>query len=137
MPTLLRRRIGKKRIFVNDGINERIEVRRIPNKNEPIRQHHVPKVYLKNFCDQYDYITVMNKQHNRIFTTGINAIGVEKDFYTLEKLNDPYYWEHAYTACIEPLMGKPLKKLISHAIWVRSGTTILSPTEKAQLFKCS
>jgi len=77
---------------------------------------------------------VMDKREHRIFTTGVRAVGVENDFYTLEKLDDPYCWERAYASGIEPLMGKILTKLISQTnILVQNGTTVISPSEKAQL----
>jgi hypothetical protein len=103
-------------------------------KNKPTRQHHVPKVYLRNFCDLHGCIAVMDKREHRIFTTGVRAVGVENDFYTLEKLDDPYCWERAYASGIEPLMGKLLTKLISQTnILVQNGATVISPSEKAQL----
>jgi len=76
----------------------------------------------------------MDKREHRIFTTGVRAVGVENDFYTLEKLDDPYCWERAYASGIEPLMGKLLTKLISQTnILVQNGATVISPSEKAQL----
>lgn len=109
-------------------------MKKIGGKNKPTRQHHVPKVYLRNFCDLNGCISVMDKREHRIFTTGVRAVGVENDFYTLEKLDDPYCWERAYASGIEPLMGKILTKLISQTnILVQNGTTVISPSEKAQL----
>lgn len=76
----------------------------------------------------------MDKRERRIFLTGVRAVGAENDFYTLEKLDDPYCWEHTYASSIEPLMGKILSKLISQTnILVQNGATVLSPSEKAQL----
>jgi hypothetical protein len=109
-------------------------VRKIVRKNKPTRQHHVPQVYLKNFCDLQGCIAVMDKRKHRIFTTGARAVGAENDFYTLEKLDDPYCWERAYASGIEPLMGKLLTKLISQThILLQSGATVISPSEKSQL----
>lgn len=76
----------------------------------------------------------MNTREHRIFTTGVRAVGAENDFYTLEKLEDPYCWEHAYASGIEPLMGKLLTKLISQTnILVQNQTTVISPSDKMQL----
>lgn len=38
----------------------------------------------------------MDKYSQKIFSTGIRAVGAENDFYTLEKMSDPYCWEHIY-----------------------------------------
>lgn len=110
------------------------EVRKISKENTPIRQHHVPEVYLKNFCNSSKAIAVLDKTNKRVFSTGIRAVGVEKNFYTLDKLEDPYYWEHIYATGIEPLMGKLISTVISHSNpLVRNGATILSYSEKVQL----
>lgn len=109
-------------------------MRKIGKKNKPTRQHHVPQVYLKNFCDLRGCIAVMDKHQRRIFSTGVRAVGAENDFYTLEKLEDPYCWEHTYASSIEPLMGKLLSKLISQTnILVQNGAIVISSFEKAQL----
>lgn len=69
-----------------------------------------------------------------MFSSGVRAVGVEKDFYTLEKLEDPYCWERTYATCIEPLMGKLFRKIISRTNrLVPTGTVILNDSEKIQL----
>lgn len=76
----------------------------------------------------------MDKHKRRIFSTGVRAVGAENDFYTLEHLENPYCWEHAYASSIEPLMGKLLSKLICQTnILMQSGATVMNSTEKAQL----
>ena len=55
------------------------------DKNNPIKQHHVPKVYLKNFCEQKGQLAVLNKQTGKIFSASIDSVGFEKNFYTLSK----------------------------------------------------
>ena len=113
---------------------DRNEVEKIGKKNKPTRQHYVPQVYLRNFCDSHGSITVIDKRERRIFLTGVRAVGAENDFYTLKKLEDPYCWEHTYASSIEPLMGILLSKLISQtSIPVQNGVTVLSPSEKVQL----
>lgn len=110
------------------------EVRKISKENKPTRQHHIPQVYLKNFCDRNGWIAVMDKHENRIFSTGVRVVGAENDFYTLKKLDDPYCWEHAYASGIEPLMGKLFTKLISQTnILVQNGATVICPSYKVQL----
>ena len=109
-------------------------MKKIGKKNKPTRQHHVPQVYLKNFCDSHCSIAVMDTREHRIFTTGVRAVGAENDFYTLEKHEDPYCWEHAYASGIEPLMGKLFTKLISETnILVQNGSAVIGSSEKMQL----
>jgi hypothetical protein len=75
--------------------------------NEPIRQHLVPRVYLKQFAlnkrkdwfiDAYD---VVEKKH--ITGLNINNICVKKDFYTFKKLPDDHkrFLEHFYGNTVE------------------------------------
>lgn len=76
----------------------------------------------------------MNKSDHRIFSTGTKAICVENDFYTLEKMDDPYCWEHFYATSIEPLMGELFPKIISQSnILVQNGSVVISEREKIQL----
>lgn len=109
--------------------------RKVTSKNHnPIRQHHVPQVYLRNFCNASKVIAVLDKHRQKIFSTGVRAVGVENDFYTLEKMEDPYYWEHIYANGIEPQMGELIPKIISQSnILVRNGTIIINDLEKVQL----
>lgn len=107
---------------------------KISQKNDPIKQHYVPKVYLKNFCNSNNAIAVVDRHTRKIFSTGIGAVGAEKDFYTLEKMEDPYCWERTYATGVEPLMGNLLPTIISRTnLLVQSGSCILSTSEKEQL----
>jgi hypothetical protein len=109
-------------------------VGKIGKENNPIKQHHVPQVYLKNFCNSCGCIAVIDKSNRRTFSTGVRAVAAENNFYTLEKLENPYFWEQTYASSIEPLMGKLLSKIISQTcILVQNGATVISPSEKAQL----
>lgn len=104
------------------------------NKNDPVRQHHVPKVYLKNFCSKDDSIAVLNKNKNNIFSTGLDVVAVEKNFYTINKLEDPFYWEKTYAQGIEPLMADVLPHIIYQTnIFAKSGDCIIDTTEKIKL----
>ncbi len=102
--------------------------------NKPIRQHHVPKVYLKNFCSEDGTIAVLDKTRKRIFSTGLDAVAVEKDFYTVGGLKDPYYWEKFYAENVEPLMSEVLSTIISRVnVLVQTGHCIINGNEKFQL----
>lgn len=104
------------------------------HNNDPIRQHHVPKAYLKNFCASDNSIAVLDKARNKIFSTGLDAVAVEKNFYTIDGLKDPYCWEKAYAESIEPLMGVLLPTIISRVnVLVRTGYRIMDEKEKTQL----
>lgn len=102
--------------------------------NKPVRQHHVPKVYLKNFRDENGSIAMYSKKNRRTLLTGLESVGVEKDFYTLEKLDDPYCWEKTYAKGVEPFMGELLPQIISKTnVFVSSGTRIFDSLDKEGL----
>lgn len=108
-------------------------MRKISKRNNPIRQHYVPQVYLKHFCNSVKAIAVIDKHNQKVFSTGIRAVGAENDFYTLEKMNDPYYWEHVYADGMEPLLGQLIERVISQSnLLVRNGTVIISDVEKVK-----
>ena len=83
--------------------------------NNPIRQHLVPKLYLKNFAfqkkDQYKVYT-LDKKTKKIFEANIYDIAVEKHFYTVDKLENKYFWETCYAEKIEPIMGATIQQVI-------------------------
>lgn len=109
-------------------------MRKISKKNNPTRQHHIPQVYLRNFCNASKGIAVIDKYSQKVFSTGIRAVGAENDFYTLDKMEDPYCWEHIYANGIEPWMGELIPKIISQANFlVRNGAIIINDSEKVRL----
>lgn len=94
----------------------------------------MPKVYLKNFCTKDGSIAVLDKSRNSIFSTGVEAVAVEKNFYTVDGLKDPYCWEKAYAESIEPMMSVLLPKIISKVnVLVQTGHRIINEDEKFQL----
>jgi hypothetical protein len=57
--------------------------------NEPVRQHLVPKVYLRNFAEfkRKDWYTdVFDKKTDKLFNANIKNVCVVNDFYTFEDL---------------------------------------------------
>ena len=90
-------------------------MREISKKNDPIRQHHVPQAYLRNFCNLSEAIAVLDKRSRKVFSTGIRVVGAENDFYTLEKMEDPYCWEHIYAAGMDSQIGEIIPRIISQA----------------------
>ena len=94
----------------------------------------MPKVYLKNFCSKDGSIAVLDKTRNSIFSTGLEAVAVEKNFYTVDGLEDPYCWEKAYAESIEPMMSVLLPKIISRVnVLTQTGHRIINEDEKSQL----
>ena len=94
----------------------------------------MPKVYLKNFCAKDGSIAVLDKTRNRVFSTGLEAVAVEKNFYTVDGLEDPYCWEKAYAESVEPMMSVLLPKIISRVhVLVQTGHCIINKDEKSQL----
>lgn len=109
-------------------------MKEIRRNNNPIKQHHVPQVYLRNFCNSNSAITVLDKHTQKVFSTGVQAVGAEKNFYTLDKMKDPYYWERVYATGIEPLMGNLLPAIISRTNpLVQNGSVIINHSEKKNL----
>ncbi len=69
-----------------------------------------------------------------MFSTGIRVVGAENDFYTLEKMEDPYCWERTYATGMDSKIGELVPRIISHAnLLVRNGTIIVNDLEKATL----
>lgn len=107
---------------------------KISSKNNPIRQHHVPQAYLRNFCNSSKAIAVMDKHSRKVFSTGVRAVGAENDFYTLEKMADPYCWEHIYAAGMDSRIGELIPKIITQSnLLVRNKTIIIGENEKVPL----
>lgn len=91
-------------------------------------------MYLQNFCDSNDKIAAINKCDGHIFTPGVGAICKETDFYTLEKAEDPYCWEHAYAYGIEPKMSELFKKINTQSNRLtQNGAVILNQSDKSLL----
>lgn len=75
--------------------------------DEPIRQHYVPKLYLKRFAiknnKKYE-IYAYDKSKQKLFKTKIENVALENNFYTDENLSDKYYLEKYFGKKIEPNM---------------------------------
>jgi len=94
----------------------------------------VPQVYLKNFCNSKSAIAVLDKRTKKVFSTGVQVVRVENNFYTLDKMKDPYYWERVYATGIELLMGNLLPAIIFRTnLLVQNGSVIINHSEKEEL----
>lgn len=84
--------------------------------SNPIRQHHVPQLYLRNFAikEKNSYmINVLRKGQGKCFKVNVEDIAVERNFYTVNSLEDKYVWEKYYATEIEPKMKVILDSIIS------------------------
>lgn len=103
-----------------------------------MRQHYVPRLYLKNFSVSKNntcYVFVKQKYGKRIFETNIENIAVEKNFYTVEKLKDKNTWEKFYANTVEPQFNSQLNKIIlkcSNMLLV-DGVKIINDQDKQEL----
>lgn len=65
---------------------------------------------------------------------GSEAVGVEKNFYTLEKLDDPYCWEKFYATGIEPFMADTFSRVCSKCnLFVLNRTPVIDAELKSAL----
>ena len=89
---------------------------------------------LKIFVRKTDYCLFWTKNTGKIFSTGTSVVGGEKNFYTLDKMKDPYCWEKAYAEGIEPMMGEIFPKIISQDnVLIQNGKCIINAKEKVKL----
>lgn len=106
--------------------------------SNPIRHHHVPQTYLKNFSfrkkDQFEIYT-LDKISGNVFKANINNVAVEKDFYTVKELDDNYAWEKFYAETIEPEMGVIIPDIIkvSESCLINDKVKVLNNEQKSIL----
>lgn len=87
-------------------------------KQETVRQHTVPRVYLKHFAFARRnslYVFSLDKKSKRLFEMNIEDASVQKHFYTLKYNKDTDAWEKYYSDIIEPLIEGIIGKLIAVA----------------------
>ncbi|MEL7598253.1 MAG: DUF4238 domain-containing protein [Clostridiaceae bacterium] len=83
-------------------------------KNEPIRQHTVPKVYLRKFSDK-EFLWVYLKELNEYKYLNINYTSVHKDFYTIDFENEKdYRIENFFGENIETLYNTLIDKIVNY-----------------------
>lgn len=98
--------------------------------SNPRKQHYVPQVYLKNFSvpqNKIWEICAFDKKNCCDYLTNIRNVAMEKDFYTVNGLEDSYYWERFYASGIEPIMGKTFRQLIQrcNSIFTKNNDDVL------------
>ena len=85
---------------------------------EKVRQHTVPKVYLKNFGTarkKNTYVYVYDKDSQNIYQSEISNVSVERNFYRLEAASDPLAVEDFYSRFVEPQTGEVIAEIIKKA----------------------
>lgn len=106
--------------------------------SNPIRHHHVPQTYLKNFSfrkkEQFK-LFALDKETKKIFESNIEDVAVEKNFYTVKKIEDNYAWEKFYSTNIEPMMRKEISNVIqtSQNCLVQDRAKILDDEQQIKL----
>ena len=109
------------------------------NMGDKDRQHTVPKAYLKHFADvvrkgQY-YLHMYDRAIGKVVHTNINNVAIERDFYTLDALEDPMEWENFYSKQIEPIQATVGTALIERAnsCLTRNRSIVFPPNVQASL----
>lgn len=105
----------------------------------PIRQHTVPRLYLKNFdIDGIKQLYVLDKKWCKLYKRGIKNISVINNFYTCNiGENNNYEWENFYAREVESDFEKALSELISKtsSVLVMEGASVLQEEVKRILAK--
>lgn len=87
-----------------------------------MRQHYVPRAYLKYFSIKKNnefVVWVYDKQINKHFQTSIKNVAVEKDLYLLNNIDDEHIikegnaWEDYYSKEVEPALSNLIGGVIS------------------------
>lgn len=105
--------------------------------SEPIKHHHVPQLYLKNFTyNSRGQLYVYTKRNHDIFKANIKNICVERNFYTLDVLADnKMIIEKFYATGIEPDMARVISEIkdkIDNCL-LRSGAYVLDNKTKEEM----
>lgn len=106
--------------------------------NEPRKHHYVPQTYLNHFS--YDrgkttHVFVLSKEPYKIYPSSVEDTAAERDFYTVNTLEDKYVWEKQYAKEIEPILGRLLKDIEQRCgnVLIQEDATILNSKEKCEL----
>lgn len=80
-----------------------------------VKQHYVPKLYLKRFADKENKVFYLYNSKNRILRKSINDVCEEKYFYRIDNLKNPNVWEEIYANQIEPKLEKTIDNILKKA----------------------
>lgn len=81
------------------------------NRN-PVRQHTIPKTYLKHFSENKDTIYLYDLDKKEIRQQSISSVSIIKDFYTVVDVDEQekkYDLEHFLADSIEPIYNPTIQ----------------------------
>ena len=104
----------------------------------PRKQHYVPQTYLKNFLPanhKTSQLYVLSVPRGEIYLSHIRDIAAERNFYTIDHLDNKYLWEETYAKSIEPLLSHIIKKYRQRCenSLIQNCATVLDPGDKFSL----
>jgi len=105
-----------------------------------IKQHVVPKSYLKRFgkknLNNKGYnIAVKQLKSNKIFIDSINNVAFRKNFYDVSDKFNPKYLENYFSREIEPLYGPELTNIIASLTLSQKKDDVLTVSQIHSLSK--
>jgi len=104
--------------------------------SDPVKQHFIPRSYLKNFAIEKDnnfFLEAFNKATNKVdHFINVNNLCVKKNIYTInnEKINDKYALEKHYALNVDGIYPEIYNALIDPAI------THIDPEFKTKIIVC-
>ena len=105
-----------------------------------IKQHVVPKSYLKRFSKKnlnnkgYN-IAVKQLKSNKIFIDSVDNVAFRKNFYDVSDKFDPKYWENYFSREIEPLYGPEMANIIASLTLSQNKDDVLTVSQIHSLSK--
>ena len=105
-----------------------------------IKQHVVPKSYLKRFgkknLNNKGYnIAVKQLKSNKIFIDSVDNVAFRKNFYDISDKKDSKYWEKFFSSEIEPLYGPEMTNIIASLTLSNKKNDILTVSQLVLLSK--
>ena len=105
-----------------------------------IKQHVVPKSYLKRFgkknLNNKGYnIAVKQLKSNKIFIDSINNVAFKKNFYDVSDKFNPKYLENYFSREIEPLYGPEMTNIIASLTLSQKKDDVLTVSQIHSLSK--
>lgn len=105
-----------------------------------IKQHVVPKSYLKRFgkknLNNKGYnLAVKQLKSNKIFIDSVDNVAFRKNFYDVSDKKDSKHWEKFFSSEIEPLYGPDLTNIIASLTLSNKKNDILTVSQLVLLSK--
>ena len=105
-----------------------------------IKQHVVPKSYLKRFgkknLNNKGYnLAVKQLKSNKIFIDSVDNVAFRKNFYDVSDKKDSKHWEKFFSSEIEPLYGPEMTNIIASLTLSNKKNDILTVSQLVLLSK--